>query len=127
MAGSAARLVVVVEDHDDTRTALCLVLERHGFAVVSASDAEEALRLVDPATTAAVVTDIAMPRMDGLALCERLRADKLTSQIPVVALTGYSEAVERPSRFDVVLEKPCPPELLVRTLCAIMLRQTSIE
>ena len=64
-----------------------------------------------------ILTDIAVPGIDGIELCQRLRADVRTADIPVLAITGYGDR-RYPDRAlqagaDHVLIKPCEPELIV--------------
>ena len=64
-----------------------------------------------------IVTDIAVPGIDGIELCRRLRADERTRSVPVLAITGYGDR-RYPDRAidagaDHVLIKPCGPDVLV--------------
>lgn len=76
--------LLLAEDDPDVRETTRLVLERRGFAVITASDGLEALRLAGEHPLDLAVVDIAMPRMDGLALTRQLAAQGL----PVVLLTA---------------------------------------
>jgi signal transduction histidine kinase/ActR/RegA family two-component response regulator len=82
--------VLLVDDDDLVRETLAAQLEVEGYTVLSASSGEPALSLLR--TTAPIdvlVTDLAMPGMDGLALIQA--AQRLRSQLPVILLTGYAE------------------------------------
>ena len=64
-----------------------------------------------------IVTDLALPRMDGFELIERVRKDGRLGDVPIIALSGYS-GTDRDERFAnapgvSVLMKPCLPEMLV--------------
>ena len=64
-----------------------------------------------------IVTDIAVPGLDGIELCRRLRADDRTRSIPVLAITGYEDRHypdrARTAGADQVLMKPCESDVIV--------------
>ena len=84
--------ILVVDDSITTRTLEQGALEAAGFVVRTAVDGLDAWRMLQEETFDAVVTDVEMPRLDGLALCRRIRASADLSALPVVLLT----ALERP-------------------------------
>ncbi len=98
---SQARLqgvVLVVEDHAEVRHMLRRLLERRGYAVVTASDGEEGLALLLNAVFDVCITDIAMPRLDGLAFVERVRSFERESgrrRIPIIAFTSHFLPTDR--------------------------------
>lgn len=84
-------LVLIVDDQEDNRETLeGLVLEL-GYDVHHATDGVEALDAVTSEAPDLVLLDIDMPRMDGLAVCARLKSDPDRRLIPVVLLTGHAE------------------------------------
>ncbi len=125
-SGSLRRpIVLVVDDHRDTRELYTQALGLFGFATVEASDGVEALESANQILPDVIVTDVALPRMDGMELCSRLKASGPTSHIPVIALTGFGDVgiAERARAAGIakVLVKPCPPDLLlseVSELCS---------
>ena len=66
------------------------LLEVHGFQVECAADAEEAQRILVHRVPDLIVTDIALPGMDGLTFTRRLKADDRLKHVPVVALTAFA-------------------------------------
>jgi len=69
----------------------------------------------------ALVTDLAVPGLDGFEVCRALRRAGETRAIPILAVTGHSEYLDQPERFREagiaqVLVKPCPPARLVQEL-----------
>jgi two-component system response regulator ResD len=116
--GSAeVRRVLVVDDRPNVRRAFAGVISRSGMHVEEADNGRKALDLALERTPDAIVSDIQMPEMDGLELCRHLRANPLTRHVVVVIVSGdlsRHEAVE--AGCDAILEKPCPPTLLVQTL-----------
>lgn len=112
--------VLIVDDNDDSREILALILGMHGFEVVQARDGVEALEQVSAQTPAAIVTDIFMPRLDGIDFTKRLRETSAYRDIPVIAQTAYINAID-PHRalYTAVLEKPCQPSELLHALAQI--------
>lgn len=101
--------VLLVDDDEDVRFMGTRILERAGYNVVAADGAEAAVREIrSGASVDVVVTDLAMPDMDGLALAETLRAERPT--LPVILMSGLidDDVRLRASALDVrgVLLKP---------------------
>lgn len=88
VATPSLRTVLVADDSITTRSLLRSVLESGGYKVRTASDGEEALRLVRNEPIDLVVSDVQMPRLDGITLVERLREDTRTSGLPVVLFSS---------------------------------------
>ncbi|MBL0275091.1 MAG: response regulator [Anaeromyxobacter sp.] len=87
--------VVVADDSLTTRAAMKALLELAGYQVAVAGDGEEALALVRDGGAALVVTDVQMPRLDGLGLVRRLKADRALAAIPVVLVTSLDTPEDR--------------------------------
>jgi CheY-like chemotaxis protein len=90
------------------------------FNVIEAADGMRALEMMQQAAPDIVVTDLALPQMDGFELMERMRADKRLRDVPVIALSGFSgveyESRARAAGSDVVLQKPCLPDDLAKAV-----------
>ena len=116
MSGEA-RLILVVEDDPETRQFYLDAFTRGGFRVDQAHNGHQALEKALKSAPDVILTDIAVPGIDGIELCRRLRADERTRAIPVLAITGYGDR-QYPHRAlnagaNRVLIKPCEPERLV--------------
>ena len=83
----AMRKVLVVDDKQVMRDSVAATLQRAGYQVVAAADAESAIALIERHRPAAVLTDLKMPDVDGLGLLERIR--ERDPQLPVVLMTAY--------------------------------------
>jgi CheY-like chemotaxis protein len=119
-----ASLIALVDDDDDNRSMYRQYLEWEGFRVVEAGDGLQAIELARRLALAAIVMDLALPRLDGLEAVRRLRADPVTKHIPVLALTahalvGYAEQALA-AGCDGYLAKPCLPEDLARGLRSLI-------
>jgi CheY-like chemotaxis protein len=83
--------VLFVEDDPSVAQMYKLKLELDGYQVTVASDGEQALELATSNPPDIVFLDIRLPKMDGLAVLEKLRETENTKQVPVVILSNYSE------------------------------------
>ncbi len=103
-------LVVAADDEPDALRLVQLCLTRADMAVMTAVDGEEALALILAESPDACVLDVAMPRMGGLELTRRLRADPETRDVPVVLLTAAArvadEVAGHQAGADAYLTKP---------------------
>ncbi|HEY3381343.1 MAG TPA: response regulator [Vicinamibacterales bacterium] len=120
MNASQSPVVLVVDDHADTREMLLLWLGCSGFQGIEAVDAGAALAAVAEAVPDAILLDMGLPDLDGYEVCRRLRQNPATRATPVIALTGYGSPGDlkraRDAGCDVVLVKPCPPDQVVLEL-----------
>ncbi|AYY13520.1 DNA-binding response regulator [Actinobacteria bacterium YIM 96077] len=116
--------VLVVDDDPAVRESLRRSLAFNGYGVELASDGEEALRYVSQAQPDAVVLDVMMPRLDGLATCRALRA--AGNDVPILMLTARDEVSDRVSGLDAgaddYLPKPFALEELLARLRALLRR-----
>ena len=97
MEPNGAVAVLVVDDNEDIRETLALVLSGCGYRCESAKDGVEAMQRVRRARFDAVVTDLEMPEMDGIALTRELRQS--FSNLPVMIMTGHSDDDHRETAF----------------------------
>jgi two-component system OmpR family response regulator len=111
-----APLVLLVEDDRDTREMYSEYLSYSGLRVTEAPTAYRALERVREQTPDVVVTDIAMPGMDGLELSRRLRAASPTRDVPIIAVSGNPTGRAREAGCDMMLEKPCTPDELLHAI-----------
>ena len=84
-------LVLVVEDHDDTRFMLGYLMEMRGCRVVEAMDGEEAVRLAEAEHPDLILMDATLPRVDGLTATRRIREHAALHSVPIIFLSGHSQ------------------------------------
>ena len=117
--------VLVVEDTDDSREVLKVVLEYCGALVTTAESAEKAKRILETIRPHVLVTDIAMPD-DGLELIREVKAvaESKGIHIPAIAITAYQDRREEllAEGFAELLEKPLDPI----TLCGVVRRHVQL-
>ena len=116
-----APLVLIVEDDLSTRLLYREYLQHDGFRTVDAHNGYQALEKARDLRPNAVLTDLAVPGMDGFEFCRALRDSAETRAIPILAVTGHSEYLEDPERFAEagiahVLIKPCAPDIIAYEL-----------
>jgi two-component system cell cycle response regulator DivK len=84
--------ILLVEDNDMNRDMLTRRLQRRGYEVVTALDGAEGLTLAASEAPDVILMDMSLPVMDGWEATRRLKADPVTSLIPVIALTAHAMA-----------------------------------
>jgi DNA-binding response OmpR family regulator len=84
--------ILLVDDEDSVQKLLAYPLERDGFRVLQARDGEEALARFADEDVDLVVLDLMLPKLDGLEVCKRLRAE---SQVPIIMLTARDDELDK--------------------------------
>jgi DNA-binding response OmpR family regulator len=84
--------ILLVDDEESVQKLLTFPLEREGFRVVHARDGEEALARFAEEDIDLVVLDLMLPRLDGLEVCKRLRAE---SSVPIIMLTARDDELDK--------------------------------
>jgi two-component system, cell cycle response regulator DivK len=87
--------ILLVEDNEMNRDMLSRRLQRRGYSVVIAHDGEQALLLASSEMPDLILMDISLPVMDGCEVTRRLKADRSTRHIPVIALTAHALVTDR--------------------------------
>jgi CheY-like chemotaxis protein len=117
--------VMIVDDEDDARDFLTVVLSQFGANVLAVNSAAAALREYESFNPAVVISDIGMPRQDGYYLIREIRArdGKSGRRVPAVALTAFARTEDRNKAlaegFQEHLSKPIEPMELVNTVARI--------
>src|SRR5580704_8979075 len=116
--GSVVKLykVLLVEDNPDLRELFAFVLQGEGYQVITAEDGLLGLRIAEAEQPDIIVTDIAMPQIDGVQMITLLKQKLPLRGIPILALTGYSpDSMKRAlaAGADRVRCKPAEPEVLL--------------
>jgi two-component system, chemotaxis family, chemotaxis protein CheY len=109
--------ILVIEDDPDARLLIQSVLRHAGFLVVLAADGQEGLEKVPSSSPDLIVTDVAMPRLNGLGVIHAIRSTPAYKQVPILAITsfgaeramdalraGANRALARPVRNELMLE-----------------------
>lgn len=125
------KTVLLVEDEQDARSLVHTILAQAGAEVVDVENAKTALETLSARHFDAVISDVGLPGMDGIALVTAIRNHAVASiaHVPAIALTAYSRATDRAQMlragFQGHLAKPTDPEELVAVMASIMLRAST--
>jgi CheY-like chemotaxis protein len=112
-ATKAARPVLVVDDDEPSAKLASVALGTEGFDVRTAASAEDAFRVLMTYRPRAIVVDLILPLMSGLLFAQRLKAEPLTRDIVLIAMTAFdgaqAEAIARDVGFAAYVRKPIDP------------------
>jgi CheY-like chemotaxis protein len=110
-------LILIVEDQSDLRHLYAAQLVLSGFDVIEAENGADAVTETTDRTPDVVLMDLSLPVVDGWEATRRLKNDRRTAHIPVLALTAHDGAgeLERATKAgcDWFVPKPCPPDALI--------------
>src|SRR5262245_37754973 len=111
--------VLVVEDHHDTSFLLCRLLQTEGYEVEHAIDGMVGYNAAANAHPDLIVTDIQMPRMDGIEMIKRIRESQPDKRTPIIVISAYGkrlidDALE--AGADGFVEKPIDLESFLKTI-----------
>jgi DNA-binding response OmpR family regulator len=116
--------ILVVDDEIYIVHILEFSLTMEGYDVLTASDGEEALKIIDAERPDLVVLDIMMPKLDGYEVCHRLRENGVFQNLPVILLSAKGRPVDREAGLqagaDDYITKPFSPRKLVEKIRALL-------
>jgi DNA-binding response OmpR family regulator len=109
--------VLIVDDDPDIRTLYGLLLRREGFEVIEAGSGQEALSKVQAETPTLVLLDVMMPGMNGYEVCQRIKSDPQTANLPILMISGKTTIADRKNGMlvgaDDFLAKTIRPQSLI--------------
>lgn len=123
--------VLVIDDNIDTLELVAVILEQYATEVITAASATEAMQVIAQSKPDVLVSDIAMPGVDGYSLIRQVRtlSSEQGGMIPAVALTAYASEEQRTlaleSGFQMHVSKPVDPAELVAVV--VKLAQINLE
>lgn len=112
-------LIVTVDDHEDVRALIATFLQRAGHTVITAADGATGLDRVREHRPDIVITDVDMPRMTGLQLCDAINQDPSLRHIPVMLVSGSIHPDDPRAEYAgaaALIGKPFVPRQLLETL-----------
>ena len=105
--------ILLVEDNADNQEIYRVILTHHGYSVLQAWDGERGVRMARDHAPDLILMDLTMPVVDGLEATRMLKADPVTSAIPIIALTAHATEEDRTAAeaagCDSYLSKPVEP------------------
>lgn len=122
----AGEPILVVDDNSTNLVLMRFILEPRGYAVATATSAEEALASIAAQRPRVILMDLQMPGVSGFDLTRQLKADPATRDIVIVAVTAYAmsgdEERARAAGCDDYLTKPIDKERLRKVVAEIVAR-----
>ncbi len=92
--------ILIVDDKPMNMTLLGKMLKEEGYNVLPASNGEEALALLQTNAVKLILLDIRMPGMDGYAVCDKIKSDARTRDIPVIFISALNETFDKLKAFS---------------------------
>jgi len=129
--GIEGKTVLVVDDTEDVREAVKMILDAHDMRTEGAVDGEDGLAKAASLMPDLIILDVQMPKKDGFQTFTELRANEATRSIPVIMITGVGErlgigfSAREMGEFlgdepEAYLEKPISPEEIVATVTEVL-------
>jgi len=123
--------VLIVDDYKPNLELLVKILQISGYQVRSSNNAESALLSIAESLPALILLDVKMPGMDGFELCQKLKSDKRTHDIPIIFISAYGDDLSKIRGFQVggidFINKPFNTgEVLARVGAHMELRKMQI-
>jgi len=120
------KLVLVVDDEEMTRQMLSTLLKLDGYDCMEAVDGLDALEKALAFKPSAIILDVMMPKLDGISVCKKLRADPITENVPIIILSGQAHANSEGEGLEAganaYMRKPMDPKGMLRLLKDLMTR-----
>ena len=125
---SQQETLLVVDDIPANVSLLLEFLTEAGFKVLVAKDGKSALKKAEYAEPDLILLDVMMPQIDGFEVCQQLKANAITKEIPIIFMTALSETVDKVKGFsfgavDYITKPIQPEEVLVRVTTHLQLRK----
>lgn len=94
LASVSVARILVVDDDEETRQVLSVALEQSAYDVVTAEDGMEGLQKALELQPDLIILDLAMPKLSGLKVCQRVRASPELARVPILVLTASTEPAD---------------------------------
>jgi two-component system response regulator RpaA len=122
-----SKSILIAEQDDVVRQLQRYFLESAGFVVEFVADGEDALATARRHLPSLIVSEILLPKIDGLSLCRRIRADELTQDIPIVIFSILNAAARaREAGAQAFLRKPLVESVFVSTIRSLSASKSSV-
>lgn len=122
------KTILVVDDEQDIIDLLSYNLRKEGFAVLSATNGQQAVDIATDSNPDLIVLDIMMPEMDGLEVCKSLKKNPTTSNTAIIFLTAKAGEIDQIVGLELgaddYIQKPISPRVLIARIKNILRRNT---
>jgi two-component system cell cycle response regulator len=118
--------VLVVDDDPDTITILSRYLQREGFVAIEAPSGADCLRILQESPVDVILLDLMMPEMDGFQVCEALKRNPVTAEIPIILVTARDDIDARAEGIRIGVSEFLPKPFSRRQLIFRINAQLSV-
>jgi DNA-binding response OmpR family regulator len=116
--------ILVIDDDKVMLTMLQMSLTKDGYEVLIAHDGQEGLKLIDQEKPDLVITDLLIPKVDGIGVCTKVKSTPALSHIKVIIISAIKNlAIQREAKScgaDAFLEKPIESHVLNAAILALL-------
>ena len=123
--------ILLIEDEKNISKVVSYNLEREGYQVLTARDGEEGLEKARKEAPDLLLLDLMLPKVDGLEVCRRLKADPKTASLPIIMLTAKTQEADRVVGLEMgaddYVPKPFSPRELIARVKAVLRRSKRAE
>lgn len=123
------KTILIIDDDEDIREIISYNLTKEGYTVIKAKNGEEGIKKAKQNIPNLILLDVMMPEMDGMEVCQILRAEETTKDIKICFLTARSEDYSQIAGFDAgaddYVTKPVKPKVLASRINAILRRKSN--
>lgn len=120
-------VALVVDDDPTQQVIISKLLKKVGLEVIVASDGIEALEQVQSKSLALVVLDVLLPGMNGYEVCQRLKSNENTQNLPILIYSGQEKEFhlkhDNQPQADAYLSKLCHPQDLINIVHQLLLKK----
>lgn len=121
--------ILVIEDDPATSRLVDYTLRHKGYQVMTASNGLEGIRKAQREKPDLLILDVMLPGIDGFEICNRLRAEPDTAQLPILMFSAKAQEIDRDTGLKVgaddYLSKPADPSEIVRRVESLLARKAS--
>lgn len=118
------RAILLVDDHEDSRSVMCTILEHHGYRVLEAGTGEEGVALAMSENPDLILMDMRLPGLDGVQASRAIRGSPGLERVPIVAVTadvsGSRKEEHVAGLFHSYVSKPVRPRELVEHIRSVL-------
>lgn len=125
MSAEKKTKIIYVEDDLDTINLVSLILTRHGYDLMGASESKKGLELIEKESPDVVLLDLMLPEMDGWEVFRKLKKNPKTKDIPVIIITAKAQPIDKVlglqiAKVDDYICKPFTPEEILDSVNKIL-------
>ena len=119
-----AKKVLIVEDDPSFLRAISHIVTREGYDVITASDGMTGVRMAKVDKPDLLICDVMLPGLDGFEICQQLRNETETAQLPIIILSAKGQEADKTTGLRVganeYLAKPIDRELLLEKITSLL-------